>query len=116
MNGNNFGTSKIQEKKMKKFLALILISVIVIQAQGVDWIKNNYTKKEYKIKMRDGIHLFTSVYSPKDTTKTYPIILVRTPYTVAPYGESNYPKSLGPNEEMTKEGKYFCFPGCTRAI
>ena len=45
--------------------------------------------------MRDGKKLFTAVYAPKDTSRTYPIMLNRTPYSVAPYGEGNYPFSAG---------------------
>src|SRR5690349_12776683 len=36
-------------------------------------IREHYTKYEHKIPMRDGVHLFTSVYVPKDTTRSYPI-------------------------------------------
>jgi uncharacterized protein len=95
---------------MKKILAiLLLVSFSFVNSQGVDWIKANYTKKELRIQMRDGVKLFTSVYSPRDTTRTYPIIMVRTPYTVSPYGEDKFPRSLGPNDEMTKEGNIFVF-------
>jgi len=48
----------------------------------------NYSKFEYRIAMRDGIRLFTSVYVPKDVFsdgKTYPILMERTGYSVAPY-------------------------------
>ena len=41
--------------------------------------------------MRDGIRLFTAIYSPKDTSKTYPILLTRTPYSIAPYGPDAFP-------------------------
>jgi len=65
-----------------------------------EWIKANYTKHEYRVPMRDGVHLFTSVYVPKDASPTnqYPILFDRTPYTVAPYGEDQYKTSIGPNE------------------
>src|SRR5262245_8376389 len=43
--------------------------------QGQDYVKANYTKYEYRIPMRDGKRLFTSVYVPKDDSKTYPILL-----------------------------------------
>jgi hypothetical protein len=29
-------------------------------------VRENYTKFEYRIPMRDGVKLFTSVYVPKD--------------------------------------------------
>ena len=91
---------------MKKLLVILLISNFVF-AQGVEWIKSNYSKKEYRVPMRDGVTLFTSVYTPKDTTKNYPIILMRTPYTVSPYGEDKFPNNLGPNEELAKAGYIF---------
>jgi uncharacterized protein len=93
----------------KLFAIIFLLIQLSCTAQGVDWIKQNYTKKEYRILMRDGVKLFTSVYAPKDTTKVYPILIVRTPYTVAPYGEENFASHLGPNEDFTKEGFIFVF-------
>ena len=50
----------------------------------------HYNKTEEKIPMRDGVRLFTAIYSPKDTSRTYPILLTRTPYDIAPYGLKDY--------------------------
>lgn len=95
---------------MKKlFLLIFLLAFSILNAQGIKWIKENYSKKEYRIEMRDGIKLFTSVYTPKDTSKDYPILMVRTPYTVSPYGEDNFPQALGPNEDFAKDGYIFVF-------
>lgn len=55
------------------------------------WIKEHYYKIERQIQMRDGIKLFTAIYLPKDTTETHPILMTRTPYSCAPYGENNWP-------------------------
>jgi uncharacterized protein len=66
-------------------------------------VKALYTKTEQMIPMRDGVKLFTSIYSPKDTSKTYPIMLTRTPYSVAPYGKDAYKESLGPTLLFQKE-------------
>ena len=54
--------------------------------------------------MRDGIRLFTSVYVPKDQTQRYPILLLRTPYSVGPYGVDAYKESLGPSALFGTEG------------
>ena len=35
-------------------------------APGREFVRENYTKFEYRIPMRDGVKLFTSVYVPKD--------------------------------------------------
>ncbi len=96
-------------KKLILSLSLFISLSSIILAQGVEWNKEHYIKRDYRITMRDGIKLFTSVYSPRDTTKEYPILMVRTPYTVAPYGENNYPQNLGPNDTFTKEGFIFVF-------
>src|SRR5207247_10375540 len=54
-----------------------------------DYIKAHYTKHEFLIPMRDGVRLFTSIYRPKGEGEKYPLLLSRTPYTVAPYGDDN---------------------------
>ena len=55
--------------------------------QSESYIRLHYTKHEYMVPMRDGVKLMTSVFVPHDTTKTYPMLMKRTPYNVAPYGE-----------------------------
>jgi putative CocE/NonD family hydrolase len=69
-----------------------------------DYVKAHYTKYEYRIPMRDGKRLFTSVYAPKDTSQPYPILITRTPYNVGPYGEDQYKKQIGPSDEFEKAG------------
>ena len=67
------------------------------------FIAENYTKQEHYITMRDGVKLFTAVYSPKNTSVTYPILLKRTPYACKPYGEDKLPNSMGPSSEVLRE-------------
>lgn len=55
------------------------------------YIREHYTKYEYKVPMRDGVKLFAAVYAPKDDSQPYPILLNRTPYSAKPYGEDMYP-------------------------
>ncbi|HWZ97127.1 MAG TPA: CocE/NonD family hydrolase [Candidatus Dormibacteraeota bacterium] len=74
-----------------------------------DYVKAHYTKYEYRIPMRDGKKLFTSVYVPKDDSQKYPILMDRTPYSVGPYGEDAYKKSLGPSDEFQKAGYIFVY-------
>ena len=40
-------------------------------------VKEHYTKYEYRIPMRDGVHLFTAVYVPKDSSQAYPFLISR---------------------------------------
>ena len=74
-----------------------------------EYTRSHYTKFDYRIPMRDGVKLFTSVYVPKDTAKPYPILMQRTPYSVAPYGIDNYRAVLGPSDLFTKEGFIFVY-------
>ena len=76
----------------------------LVFAQGLEYVKEHYTKYEYRIAMRDGKRLFTSVYAPKDGSQKYPILLSRTPYTVAPYGVDRYKTDIGPSPLFGKEG------------
>ncbi|WP_196890961.1 CocE/NonD family hydrolase [Aureivirga marina] len=69
-----------------------------------NYVKKHYDKKEVKIEMRDGKKLFTTIYSPKDKSQKYPIIMQRTPYSCQPYGEDKFRSIIGPSETMMKEG------------
>ncbi len=66
--------------------------------------EDHYTKTETTITMRDGIKLHTTIYAPKDTSKKYPILLYRTPYSCKPYGENAFRTKIGPNKFLMKEG------------
>ncbi|MDT0555025.1 CocE/NonD family hydrolase [Patiriisocius hiemis] len=95
---------------MKKLITLIAICVLfVTNAQEKNYVKENYNKTETYIEMRDGTKLFTTVYSPKDTSKKYPILLKRTPYSCRPYGEDQFPSKVGPNEFLMKEGNIMVY-------
>ncbi len=93
---------------MKRLLILQLLACACF-AQGLEYIRAHYTKYEYRIPMRDGKHLFTSVYVPKDSSQQFPIMLDRTPYNVGPYGVDNYKPSLGPSEKFAREGFVFVY-------
>ena len=82
-------------RRMLPLILLIPVFVATLAAQESFDIREHYTKREYAIPARDGIKLHTAVYTPKDTSKTYPIIMTRTPYAAAPYGEQRIPQSFG---------------------
>lgn len=52
----------------------------------LEWLKDNYTKREVMIPMRDGAQLYTAVYEPISAAEAKPVMLVRTPYSLKPYG------------------------------
>lgn len=78
---------------MKLLLRLVFIFLPLYSfSQNADsiWIRNNYYKIERSIPMRDGVKLFTSIYIPKDSSERHPVLLTRTPYSCAPYGEDKF--------------------------
>lgn len=54
------------------------------------WVRRNYEKREIAITMRDGKQLYTAIYSPKNNKGKHPILLFRTPYSIAPYGRDSF--------------------------
>ncbi|MDB4098473.1 CocE/NonD family hydrolase [Polaribacter sp.] len=96
---------------MKKFILLTIFSFFLYTScnsskeNKVDtYVIDNYTKQEVTIAMRDGTKLHTTIYSPKDTSKKYPILMQRTPYSSAPYGDEKMKTKIGPNIHLMKEG------------
>lgn len=79
-------------RKVLLLLVVVLANMAGVKAANPDslWMRENYIKKEVYIPMRDGVKLFTSVYMPRDKSEKHPILMTRTPYSCAPYGESNY--------------------------
>jgi len=80
-------------------------------AERADYIRANYSKFEYRIPMRDGVRLFTAVYVPNRASakQTFPFLMLRTPYSVRPYGADRYAEKLGPTADYEREGLIFVF-------
>ena len=78
--------------------------------QGPEYVKAHYTKYEYRIPMRDGVRLFTAVYVAEGHDRR-PIrsCMIRTPYSVRPYGADQYPGDLGPSPLFGKAGYIFVY-------
>ena len=88
---------KLKIKKMNKKIIPSLLLLFIFSATKAQTIKQdsiyivtNYYKIERSIPMRDGVKLFTSIYIPKDASKKYPIMMTRSPYSCAPYGENKF--------------------------
>ena len=109
-------------KKWNRVVLALLALMMVAPACGVaqqppaateNFVRSHYTKYEFRIPMRDGVRLFTSVYVPKLGAFTdagpYPFLMDRTPYSVAPYGEDKYPMRLGPSDDFEKGGYIFVY-------
>lgn len=93
---------------LRTALLLFTLTTFAQETESYD-VKKHYTKQEVDIVMRDGIKLHTTIYSPKDTSKKYPILLQRTPYSSRPYGKDEFRSKIGPNEFLMKEGNIIVY-------
>ncbi len=65
-------------------------------------------ERKLMIPMRDGIRIATDVYRPKDTSKRYPTIFVRTPYNFNYWDvRAGAPRDLSNELEAVKRGYAF---------
>jgi putative CocE/NonD family hydrolase len=107
----------MRNQRIALLLFLLLTVAWPLAAQNRDedakkraeYIQASYTKYELKIPVRDGVKLFTVVYVPKDDSRSYGILLKRTPYGVRPYGVDHYPSRLGPSEKLARAGFIFVY-------
>ena len=88
-------------------IATLFVLFSSISALAGTLLDERYRKDVYMIPMRDGCKLYTAVYSPQDTSRDYPILMLRTPYGVGPYGGANYPTRLGPSAAFDSVGFIF---------
>jgi putative CocE/NonD family hydrolase len=113
---NLFQTATRRTNLLVETLAIVLVVVFMAAcrtptgtADGVD-IEANYAKREVRIPMRDGVQLFATVYVPRDTTRAYPFLIKKSPYSSGPYGR-RYRSDLGPigDTRFAEEGFIFVY-------
>ena len=94
-----------------KFLLQTLLFLVSLHSFAQVSTEEIYEKKEVYIPMRDGTKLYTAIYTPKDISKDkkYPMLMQRTCYSIAPYGEENFKRSLGPNSFLQKDKYIFVY-------
>lgn len=95
--------------KFTRTLFLLLFSKCIAAQTTDNFVKENYFKLDTTIIMRDGVKLYTVIYTPKDKSVQYPFLLQRTPYSSGPYGNNNYAKKIGPNPTLMKQKYIFVY-------
>ena len=97
---------------MKILILVFFLLPFILSGQSREdstFVRENYTKREVYIVMRDGAKLFTAIYEPKDRSQSLPILMQRTPYSCNPYGTEKYRRSLGPNPGLMREKYIFIY-------
>ena len=75
-------------------ILLVWFQVLSVNAEDIEGgydVGVHYDKAEVMIPMRDGVELFTAIYTPKQRTELYPILLYRTTYSIVSYCSDTYP-------------------------
>lgn len=102
-------------------LSVLLAGIAAAQPRATDaelTARRNQTEAQLKsvaiverklmIAMRDGVRIATDVYRPKDTSKKYPAIFVRTPYNFNYWDVRNgAPRDMSSELEAVKRGYVF---------
>ena len=90
-------------------LALLLSASVTLHAQQAQTVPDpppGFDKIEKMIEMRDGIKLFTVIYTPQEARAPLPFIFVRTPYSISGMGARYIPRSFKP---LADDGYIFVF-------
>ncbi len=73
-----------------------------------EFFKTHYEKHEYRIPMRDGVKLYTQVYTPiaaqVEDKGPYPFLMTRTPYSCGSYDNDTVQPRVTGNMTMLKSG------------
>lgn len=76
--------------------------------ESTEFFKTHYEKHEYRIAMRDGVKLYTQVYTPiagEFTDKgPYPFLMTRTPYSCGSYDNDVVAPRVTGNMDMLESG------------
>jgi putative CocE/NonD family hydrolase len=99
--------SKFSFLKLNLLTALLLM--LLSYASQAQSIKQKYDKQEVYITMRDGVKLFTSIYTPKEASAKRPILLNRTPYDIEPRGPENFNYSVQRYSRYTADNYILVF-------
>src|SRR5581483_3927883 len=98
---------KILQKKwqivLRFSLALIALCCVasLVSPKAGQAAAKTYTRNDYMIQMRDGVHLYSQVFSPNEATEKLPILLLRTPYGT---GQQDSARLTAALPELTESG------------
>ncbi len=82
---------------------------VELPENSIPKIMEKYDKKEAYITMRDGVKLFTSVYTPKKMNGKAPMLMSRTPYNIEGGGKEAFNPFIGIYYRFVKESYIFVF-------
>jgi len=113
----------VKEISMRKVVGLMMAMVVSAGAQtttapvltpqqqmqaAMEYAKTHYAKHEYHVPMRDGVKLYTVVYTPIagqfEDKGPYPFLMSRTPYSCGNYGNEVVQPRVTSNTDIIHSG------------
>jgi uncharacterized protein len=101
--------------RMRKLLCVVLILPLLAVAIGAQTDKNArpdlpklFEKKTAMIPMRDGVKLYTEIYTPRDVKGPFPMLMQRTPYGISA-GPQAYSRLLYGDRDLFPDAYIFVF-------
>ena len=82
-----------------RMLTGILFLPICLTSYSQTGVTDKYDRKEVMIPMRDGVNLYTVIYTPKGQMEALPFLLERTPY-----GANKFPSPEKYAKDPAEEG------------
>ena len=86
-------------------MVAIGLSLALAAAAPAQTIRSDYTKRVERIRMRDGVQLYTEIFTPVRPSGPLPIIMERTPYDAVAIG----PRLANRYQLLADEGYIFVF-------
>lgn len=90
---------------MQSILRLVWV-ILIASFPTIVFSQLEYTRQEWMIPMRDGVKLYTVIYTPTNHTEPLPFLLTRTPYGVADHPG---PDKVPYTSDLAQEGYFFVY-------
>src|SRR5271157_3139518 len=107
--------AKMRMNRMRRHIWVLAVLALTAVAAGAQEQKvalpdlaKMFEKREEKIRMRDGVKLYTEIYMPRGTLEPLPILLQRTPYGVSG-GPDKYSGRLYGAQDFYGDGYIFVY-------
>lgn len=87
---------------------LLFVSIFIASSTLAQNVKpdDKYNRREVMIPMRDGVKLYTVIFTPKNQTEKLPFLMLRTPYGVSKYPSPERDTYI---KDMAEDGYIFVF-------
>jgi putative CocE/NonD family hydrolase len=84
----------MRNKILRRTLLLYSLLLLVVSATNAQQTAPEYTRTDALIPMRDGVRLYTQIYSPTRAGEEFPFLLLRTPYGLGDLSGAQLPATL----------------------